>query len=107
MARATPVTKDVTTQDLQAQIITLKEDIHALTQTLGESAKSNGQAVKDSAHIAFDAAKAKGAEQAEAIQKHAQATYHQVEDKVRDNPSTSVGIAAGLGFLVGLVAARR
>nr|WP_319250013.1 DUF883 domain-containing protein [uncultured Celeribacter sp.] len=107
MARTTAAQTDVTTADLQAQIATLKEDISALTKTMADYGTAQGKAARTQAQEALEEARAKGAEQAAALQKTAVESYGQVEDKVRENPSASVGIAAGIGFLVGLVAARR
>ena len=49
----------------------------------------------------------KGEEGLAQAQKSASDAYHQTEASVRENPAAAVGIAAAIGFVVGLLAGRR
>ena len=93
--------------DLEKQIATLKGDIAKLTETVGTYGRAQGRELKSTAAATAELARAKGQEAAAVAQEQATAAYHATEDKVRENPAAAVGIAAGFGFLVGLIASRR
>jgi ElaB/YqjD/DUF883 family membrane-anchored ribosome-binding protein len=81
--------KETSVEDLSKQIDALKNDLSALTQTLADYGVAKSE-------TAANAAKDKALE----AQLHA-------EEFIRTQPATSLGLAAGLGFLVGLITARR
>ncbi|UWR26643.1 DUF883 C-terminal domain-containing protein [Sulfitobacter sp. S223] len=91
---------DVSVEDLSAQITTLKNDLATLTQTMADlgAAKTN-EAKKAAAKTAEDLHSAGRDKILEA--------QLQAEDFVQKQPATSLGLAAGLGFLVGILTARR
>lgn len=92
--------KDVTINDLSDEIATLKADIASLTGTLSEYGKAKGnEAAKTAKEAVSDATTAA---RVKALDAQAQA-----EDFIRTQPGTALGIAAGIGFLVGLVTSRR
>lgn len=91
---------DVSVQDLSAQIETLKADLAKLTS----SVSSYGQA---KAYEAKDTAQKRASELTEAGMNKAYETQKQAEDFVRTQPAAAIGIAAGIGFLIGIVSARR
>ncbi|WP_299968530.1 DUF883 domain-containing protein [uncultured Roseobacter sp.] len=104
--------------DVTAQIDTIKQDIAALTNLMADLAKDKTDeakkraagSVKDmsaSAEAAAKTAQAKASDTAHQIRNEAEMAYLKAEDTVRQQPAMSVGIAAGVGFLVGLLAARR
>ncbi|AJE46206.1 DUF883 family protein [Celeribacter indicus] len=107
MARVGNSPTEVTTEELQAQIATLKDDIAALTKTMADYGSAQGKAAKASAQAALTEARARGAEHVAHAQQSALDAYGEMENRVRENPSAAMGLAAGLGFLVGLLAARR
>ncbi|MHA3978398.1 DUF883 family protein [Halovulum sp. GXIMD14794] len=96
MARATSSNSEPTLDDLQAQISALKNDIATLTETLKDYGKAQGE------HLA-----AKGEAKLTEAQAQAMRAYADAETTVREHPATAVGVAAGLGFLVGLMTGRR
>jgi ElaB/YqjD/DUF883 family membrane-anchored ribosome-binding protein len=63
--------------------------------------------MKSAATQKADQAVETGAAAAEALKVKANKTYTDAEDAVRANPGTAIGIAAGVGFLVGMMSARR
>lgn len=91
---------DVSIEDLSAQIEVLKSDISSLTSALGNYGKSKGEAAAESAKRTAQQARSAGEEKL--LESQAQA-----EDFIRKQPATALGIAAGVGFLIGLVTARR
>lgn len=101
------VKSDVSTAELQAQIQTLKNDIAELTATVARYGRAQTEALKAQARTGLRTVAERGQEQMTAAQELAAAKYAETEDYVRAHPATSVGIAAGAGFLVGLLASRR
>lgn len=107
---------DVT--DVSAQIDTLKQDVATLTALMSDMAKDKtaeakeraglkAAALKASAVQTVDTAHSRAVETGEKLRSDAEAAYHKAEDTVRQQPAMAVGIAAGLGFLVGMMTTRR
>lgn len=108
MARATTSrSEEPTIEDLQAQIVALKDDISTLTETLKEYGKAQGQNMAAAARERAEKMAADGEATFHAAEAQARRAYQDAETSVREHPATAVGVAAGLGFLVGLVAGRR
>ena len=93
-------TKDATVEDLSLQISILKDDISALTSTLGEFGMAKADA-------AAKTARSTAADLAEAGREKTLETQAKAEEFIRTQPTTALAIAAGVGFLVGLITARR
>ncbi|MEW9918007.1 YqjD family protein [Marimonas sp. MJW-29] len=91
---------DISIEDLSAQIDILKADIASLTDALGTYTKAKGAE-------ASEYAKTKARETARAGREKAVEAQLHAEDFVRNQPATALGIAAGVGFLVGMFTARR
>ena len=93
--------------DLSKQVAVLREDIANLTAVVAEYSKAQGQHLKSMVTSkAADIAES-GALVARSAKETAKVAYSDAEDAIRSNPSSSVGIAAGLGFLVGFLMSRR
>jgi ElaB/YqjD/DUF883 family membrane-anchored ribosome-binding protein len=91
---------EVTVEDLSAQVSVLKNDIATLTNTLTEYGKERGDSLRRQARDTASDLSSAGVARA----KDAQA---QAEDFVRTQPTAALGIAAGVGFIVGLLTVRR
>ena len=106
MAKTTTLSADtsnssnVTVEDLSSQMEILKKDIAALTSSLGDYGKTKSQQMTRQAKDAVNDATTAG--RVRALEAQASA-----EEFVRTQPATALGIAAGIGFLVGIVTARR
>lgn len=92
--------ENISVQDLSEQLEILKNDIAGLSTTLGEYTRAKG-------HEATATAKAKAHDLAEGGREKALEAQMQAEEFVRTQPASALGIAAGLGFLVGVFTARR
>jgi len=92
--------KQVTIDELSEQIALLKMDIASLTETLGDYGKAKSDEMRDTARTAAHDLSEAGRAKAMEAQK-------QAEEFLQTQPGTALGIAAGLGFLVGIVTARR
>ncbi|MCR8825381.1 DUF883 family protein [Pseudosulfitobacter koreensis] len=106
------------TSDVSAQLELIKADIAQLTTLLGqltshkkdEASARVKQGVSDLKNTASEQAtyaRVRAAEAGEQVQDMAEQYYGQAEDAVRKQPALAVGIAAGLGFLVGMMTTRR
>jgi ElaB/YqjD/DUF883 family membrane-anchored ribosome-binding protein len=92
--------KEISIDDLSSQIELLKKDIASLTSTIGELGKSKSAQAQAQA-------KKKVEDLTESGREKVMETQIQAEEFIRTQPGTALGIAAGIGFLVGLVTARR
>lgn len=92
----------VSVDDLSAQIDLLKNDLANLTQTLSDYGVAKSQDAKRAARDTAAEVQTLSRDAAHKAQAQAQA-----EEFVQNQPATSLGLAAGLGFLVGMMTARR
>lgn len=92
--------KDVSIEDLSNQIEVLKADISGLTSTIANYTKAKSAEASATAKVKAREAVDAGHEKVLEAQLHA-------EDFVRTQPATALGLAAGLGFLIGMFTARR
>jgi len=93
-APTTAATKP-TTEDLSRQVEALKADISRLTETLSDYGKSKGRAYQ-----------AEAKRRAYELRDDAQGHVDDLEAYVRTNPAQALGIAAGIGLLIGLFSRR-
>jgi ElaB/YqjD/DUF883 family membrane-anchored ribosome-binding protein len=110
MARATTnsAAKDEpSVQDLSDQIDTLRSDIEKLTELMGTLAKKKSNKARDRVSEMAEEAAAAMEDKTRHAMDEAGALRDQAETLVRRNPSAALGLATGIGFLVGLLLARR
>jgi len=74
---------------------------------LSDYAKTEGAAARDKVQASGEDALARGQQYADAARTKASDGAAQALEQVRRQPAAAVGIAVGVGFLVGLVAGRR
>ncbi|NTS32536.1 DUF883 domain-containing protein [Phyllobacterium sp. BT25] len=92
--------------DLQAQVAALREDIANITATLGKIGKNRAQDARRSAASSFESAKLRGEETFEDLRLQARELEDQIVETVREKPLTTLAVAAGVGFLLALIARR-
>lgn len=93
--------------DVAKQMKVLREDIANLSATVAEYGKAQGNLMKSvAAEKAADIAST-GKNAAKTVKNRAEQSYSDLEETVRENPAAAVGIAAGVGFLVGMLSSRR
>ncbi|MFO0832301.1 MAG: hypothetical protein U0637_10750 [Phycisphaerales bacterium] len=81
---------------LKADIAALREDLIALGQHAGESAMSR-----------MERARLRMADAAKTAQAKGQQVKDQVQEQIEEHPFASVGLAFGIGVVLGVVIARR
>lgn len=96
----TSLNGNTTVKDLSAQIDLLKKDIAGLTETIADLGKAKSAEAQGKARDKVD-------ELTETGKEKLLETQLQAEHFLKTQPGTALGIAAGIGFLVGLVTARR
>ncbi|MGH6860373.1 MAG: DUF883 family protein [Phyllobacterium sp.] len=95
-----------TNPDLQAQVAALKEDIASIASTLAKIGKNSTKDARSSAASSFESAKLRGEEALDDLRAQAHDLEEQLAQTVRENPLTTIAVAAGVGFLLALIARR-
>ena len=99
----TTVSKDKLVQDFKIVAADFEELLKATASQAGEKIAAVRERAQDSLHQA----KLKLAEAEDAIIFKARQTAHATDEYVHQNPWRAVGIAAGVGLLIGLLVGRR
>lgn len=95
-----------TVPDLEADIKQLKADIEALTKQLALTGEHGYGAARRAATQGAEQLKVQGDAALDSISATARDLEDQLMQTVREKPVTSLAIAAGVGFLVALLARR-
>ncbi|MGJ8616640.1 MAG: DUF883 family protein [Sulfitobacter sp.] len=93
--------------DVADQLATLRADISTLTSTVSDLAKLKGAELSDAAKDQIASAKNVAAAQSEAAKQQAAQLQDQANEFVRTQPATAVGMAAALGFVIGMLMTRK
>lgn len=102
-AEAEQVTRENLVEDLRAVVADAEELLKATASQTGERIA----AARAKAEESLKAAKARLAEEEVAGMAKAKAAAKATEDYVRANPWRAVGITAAVGFILGILVARR
>jgi ElaB/YqjD/DUF883 family membrane-anchored ribosome-binding protein len=103
MTEMTDVTRDKLIADFKVVVADAEELLRATAGQAGE--KVSAARLRAEEHLAR--AKESLAEAQVAVLDKAKAVGRVADDYVQDNPWRSVGVAAGIGFIVGLLIGRR
>lgn len=98
---------DVTTDQLVADLKTVMEDAEALLKATSTLTGEKIQEVRARAEESLRQAKVRLTEVEEEAMRRAREIADAADEYVRENPWQSVGIAAGIGLVLGLLLARR
>jgi len=105
MSTATP--NEVTTDQLLADLQTVMSDAEALLRATSAQTGEKIQEVRARAEESLRQAKARLSSIEDEALRRAREVADATDEYVRENPWQSVGIAAGVGLLLGLLLARR
>ena len=97
------VSKDKLVQDLKIVISDAEDLLRATASTAGERVAAAREKVSDS----LQRAKVKLAEVEDVIVDKSKQAARATDEYVRDNPWRAVGIAAGIGVIIGMLISRR
>jgi len=92
---------------LKADFETLVRDTEKLLEHTATLAGDQADEIRAQIHDSLLRARATLQETEDSLRLRGQAALTSTEDYVQNNPWQSIGIAAGVGFLVGLLASRR
>ncbi|MEX5728217.1 ElaB/YqjD/DUF883 family membrane-anchored ribosome-binding protein [Rhodovulum iodosum] len=94
-------------EDLERQIDALKADIAGISRTLADMGAERRSELQDSVHKTASDLKARGEATLDDARARGGELGDQAADAVRRQPATAMGLAVGLGFVVGLMTGRR
>lgn len=100
-------TATASADDVRDQIAALQADIAELTRTVGEYGRARGGEARTAAQNKAEELRNRADHLRHDAEAQLRSGYAQAETAVRDNPAAAVGIAAGLGFIFGLITARK
>ncbi|MGO3028978.1 DUF883 family protein [Pseudomonas helleri] len=92
---------------LKADLQTLVNDAERLLEHSAALVGDQADELRDKIKLSLDKARASLEDTKESLHERGEAAVTAAEDYVQSNPWQSVGIAAGVGFLIGLLATRR
>ena len=99
-------TEGPSTADLDEQISQLRNDIGELARTMRGMGDAKAKDLKQRARGKADEISAASEDALAALTEQLEDIERQVGGKVRKNPIAALGIAAGVGFLVAMLARR-
>ena len=91
----------------QRPVRALADDAVETGKYYAERARETGQEYADRARLEAERLYEAGQQKATEVAHYAEERYDEVSEMVRRNPAQALGIAAGVGFLVGLLISRR
>lgn len=103
MTTETAISKEKLMQDLQIVIGDAEELLRATASQAGEKAAAAREKIQDSLHRA----KVKLAEAEDVMIDQAKQAARVTDEYVHDHPWKAVGMAAGIGLIIGLLIGRR
>lgn len=92
---------------LAEQMKILRADMAAITKTLGDLSVNTKDAAIRSARQKASELRETGEEQLHHAQVRAEELGQQAVDAVRKQPATAVGLAVGVGFILGFLSGRK
>lgn len=94
-------------EKLNAQIAELKTDMQTITKTLAEIGAQRRDSAAESVRGAAEDLRHRSEKQMFEAQLAAEKYGKQATDAVREQPAMAMGLAVGLGFLVGFATGRK
>ncbi|MEM9013080.1 MAG: hypothetical protein AAGE18_17810 [Pseudomonadota bacterium] len=98
---------DVTLDQLAEQIDVLRNEISDLTRSAAAFAQQKGDAALQDARSKADRALAQGSDKLEDVRETLEHLPDRTKEAVQQRPLMALGVAAGIGLLVGLLSGRR
>jgi ElaB/YqjD/DUF883 family membrane-anchored ribosome-binding protein len=93
--------------DIRDQLAALQADVSELSKALSSYGRARGSEAKLAAEQTATDLKDRANQLSKDAEAQLRTGYSSAETAVKDNPAAAVGIAAGIGFLVGLLSVRR
>ena len=93
--------------NLERQFAALRADVARIAEVLAAMSETGAKTAKDAAAEAFAEFKAKGSDRLHEASTRAEDAMSGVTDFAKEKPLQALGLAAGLGMLLGLLLGRR
>lgn len=100
-------TSNITKEQLLADMRVVVGDLEAMLKATANSADLEVRALADRLRERLGAAKARLLDAEHAVLEKGRQIARTTDDYVHENPWTSIGVAAGMGLLLGIVIGRR
>lgn len=104
--KAEEAISETTTEDLQAQVEQLKEDIAAIAETLASLGSQTVRDARRAAKHTYRSAYMQGEDVIDDLKTKAEDVEAQLCATVREKPITSLATALGIGYLLALLTRR-
>jgi ElaB/YqjD/DUF883 family membrane-anchored ribosome-binding protein len=101
------MTDQITTQTLKDDLATVLRDAEALIKASAEHGGEKTAEARARIRASLDAAKRRLHEAEQSAVRHGEEAVHATENYARRNPWQAMGIAAGVGLVLGVLLARR
>lgn len=101
------MTNQVTTQKLKDDLATVVRDAEALIKASAEHGGEKTAEARARIRESLDAAKRRLHEAEQSAVRHGEEAVHATEEYARRNPWQAMGVAAGVGLILGVLLARR
>jgi len=101
------MTNHVTMETLRADLATVMRDAEALLKASTEQGGAKADEARAKIRESLQHAKTRLLEAERAAVRHGEEAVAATETRIRDNPWQSVGIAAAVGVVIGVLLARR
>ncbi|MBQ1203102.1 MAG: DUF883 family protein [Loktanella sp.] len=92
---------------LSEQMTVLRNDIAAISKSLADLGASTKDAAMENARMKAAELRASGEKHLSQAQDRAEELGQQAADAVRQQPAAAVGLAVGVGFLLGFITGRK
>lgn len=100
-------TNNITKEQLLADMRVVVGDLESMLKATANSADQEVRALADRLRERLGAAKARLVDAEHAVLEKGRQIARSTDDYVHENPWTSIGVAAGIGLLLGIVIGRR
>ncbi len=95
------------TEDLKAQLAQLQKDVASLTDTFSDLANSTGRDLRKTLDEQTRELRLRAGDAVATARGAATDLVGQADAQIRNNPGLAIGVATGVGFLLGALLARR
>ena len=92
---------------LMSDLQNVLADTEAMLKDVADESGNMSQAVRERISANLKSVKAKLSETEQLVTEKAKVAVKATDEYVHDNPWQSIGVAAGIGFLIGLLVSRR
>jgi ElaB/YqjD/DUF883 family membrane-anchored ribosome-binding protein len=98
---------DVSREQLAGDVRQVLDDVSALLSKAAETTGQQAGELRQRAAVELERAKIRLGDLEQSVAERSRAAIHATDDWVHANPWGAAGLAAGVGFLVGLLVSRR